>query len=208
MGEFGDESSAIYAHGGTIEFVAGSSNLHKLTTFHDLAFLELPSPSSETLVGNGFDVHRFTDGDHLTICGVWIPFSYGFKAHSDGDVGIHALIDALLGAAGAGDIGQWFPDSDTQYENIDSALLLQQVLCFIRSVGFFIVNVDLTIITQEPKIAPHKDRMCARLSSLLEIPAAKLNIKATTTEHLGFLGRCEGVAATCVATLKYVDWRQ
>ena len=159
-------------------------------------------------IGNGFDVHRFTDGDHLTICGVWIPFSHAFEAHSDGDVGIHALIDALLGAAGAGDIGQWFPDSDMQYENIDSALLLQQVLCFIRNVGFFVVNVDLTIIAQEPKIAPHKDRMRARLSSLLEIPAAKLNIKATTTEHLGFLGRCEGVAASCVATRQYVDWRQ
>ncbi|MDE7217098.1 MAG: bifunctional 2-C-methyl-D-erythritol 4-phosphate cytidylyltransferase/2-C-methyl-D-erythritol 2,4-cyclodiphosphate synthase [Helicobacter sp.] len=207
-GEFSDESSAIYAHGGAVEFVAGSSNLHKLTTFQDLALLELPSPNSETLVGNGFDVHRFTDGDHLTICGVWIPFSHAFEAHSDGDVGIHALIDALLGAAGAGDIGQWFPDSDMQYENIDSALLLQQVLCFIRNVGFFVVNVDLTIIAQEPKIAPHKDRMRARLSSLLEIPAAKLNIKATTTEHLGFLGRCEGVAASCVATLQYVDWRQ
>lgn len=142
------------------------------------------------------------------ICGVRIPYSHSFDAHSDGDVGIHALIDALLGAIGAGDIGQWFPDSDLQYENIDSAFLLQQILYFIANVGFYIVNVDLTIIAQEPKIAPHKDRMRARLSSLLDISAAKLNIKATTTEHLGFLGRSEGIAASCVATLKYVDWRQ
>lgn len=207
-GEFGDESSAIHAYGGAVGFVAGSSMLHKLTTYHDLALLDLPSPSNETLVGNGFDVHGFTQGDHLMICGVRIPYSHSFDAHSDGDVGIHALIDALLGAVGAGDIGQWFPDSDLQYENIDSAFLLQQILYFIANVGFYIVNVDLTIIAQEPKIAPHKDRMRARLSSLLDISAAKLNIKATTTEHLGFLGRSEGIAASCVATLKYVDWRQ
>ncbi|RAX57610.1 hypothetical protein CCZ01_05570 [Helicobacter monodelphidis] len=207
-GEFNDESSAIYANGGKIHFVQGSKKLEKLTNRENINLLEtLCVPCSDYFIGNGFDVHRFKEGDFILLCGIKIPFSQSFEAHSDGDVALHSLIDALLGAAGAGDIGEWFSDSDECFKGADSSDLTRIVVEFIKNVGFDIVNIDITIIAQAPKITPFKEEMKHKLASLLHIPQYKINIKATTTEKLGFLGRNEGIAVLSTATLKFLDWR-
>jgi 2-C-methyl-D-erythritol 4-phosphate cytidylyltransferase/2-C-methyl-D-erythritol 2,4-cyclodiphosphate synthase len=144
----------------------------------------------------------------MVLGGVKIDSSFGFKAHSDGDVLIHSLIDALLGAAGAGDIGEFFPDTDNKFKNIDSTILLKQIVEFIINIGFEIVNVDITIIAQVPKINPYKKEIKKTLAKLLNLPKFKVNIKATTAEQLGFIGRAEGVAVQSSATLKFYDWTQ
>ncbi len=208
--EFTDESSAIVAAGGTRGFVEGSLGANKITFKEDLSSLPcLLPPSNEILSGSGFDVHEFdVTKSYLYLCGEKIECGYGFKAHSDGDVAIHALIDALLGAAGMGDIGELFPDNDEAYAGIDSKELLRRVLERIRSCGFELINVDLTIIAQKPKISPHKERFRKNLASLCALPSVKVNIKATTTEKLGFIGRSEGVAVMANANLKYYNWKE
>jgi 2-C-methyl-D-erythritol 4-phosphate cytidylyltransferase/2-C-methyl-D-erythritol 2,4-cyclodiphosphate synthase len=138
--------------------------------------------------------------------GIKIESAYGFKAHSDGDVAIHALIDALLGAAGMGDIGMMFPDSDDIYKGIDSKELLKRVVTKLCHLGFVIVNVDLTIAAEKPRIGNYKIAMKKTLSSILNIESSRVNIKATTTEKLGFIGRGEGVGVIANANLKYFDW--
>lgn len=204
-----DESSAISANGGKILFVDGSENAHKLTTVDDLRKLPcLKKPSSRTLTGFGVDIHPFEEGKVMMLCGTKIDVSYGFKAHSDGDVAIHALIDALLGAAGFGDIGEFYPDTDSQYAGADSGKLLEDVVQILRSCGLVIGNVDLTIIAQSPKLLPYKTMMRQKLSELLSIRANFVNIKATTAEELGSLGRKEGVAVQAIANLTYYDWTQ
>lgn len=140
--------------------------------------------------------------------GIQIDVEYGFKAHSDGDVLIHSLIDALLGACGAGDIGEFFPDTDEKYKNVDSKILLKDIIKFIYNVGYEIVNVDLTIIAQQPKINPYKLQIKSKIAELLNIEKQFVNIKATTAEKLGFIGRKEGVAVQSIATLKYYDWKK
>ena len=140
--------------------------------------------------------------------GIKLPYEYGFKAHSDGDVLIHSLIDALLGAAGAGDIGEFFPDTDDTYKGIDSKILLEKIVNFIYSVGYEIVNIDLTIIAQKPKINPFKNDIKSSISKLLNLPKQFINIKATTAEKLGFIGREEGVAVQSIANLKYYNWME
>ncbi len=205
---FTDESSAIVAFGGERIFVEGDVEAHKLTFAHDL--LKTPclrAPSSDTLGGNGFDVHPFEDGKAMWLGGVKIESSFGFKAHSDGDVAIHALIDALLGAAGMGDIGTLFPDSDASYKNIDSKELLGHVVTKLHHFGYSIINVDLTIIAQTPRLESYKGLMRERLSEILHIAKQRVNIKATTTEKLGFLGRSEGVGVLANANLKYFNWK-
>jgi len=152
-------------------------------------------------IGHGFDVHRFGEGNHLMLCGVRIPFGQGFVAHSDGDVAIHALCDALLGAAGLGDIGRHFPDTSAEFENIDSRILLRRVIVRLAEQGCAIGNVDLTIIAQAPKMAPYIDAMRAILAADLGVGAGQVNVKATTTEGLGFCGRGEGIAAQAVCLL-------
>ena len=139
--------------------------------------------------------------------GIKLPTDYGFKAHSDGDVLIHSLIDALLGACGAGDIGEFFPDTSAEFKDIDSKILLKNIVEFIYNVGYEIVNVDLTIIAQIPKINPHKNEIKNSISKLLEIEKQFVNIKATTAEKMGFIGRSEGVAVQSIATLKYYNWK-
>ena len=151
--------------------------------------------------GHGYDVHRFGEGSHLMLCGVRIPFAQGFVAHSDGDVAIHALCDALLGAAGMGDIGRHFPDTSAEFENIDSRILLRRVIARLAEQGYAIGNVDLTIIAQAPKMAPHIDAMCANLAADLGVVVGQVNVKATTTEGLGFCGRGEGIAVQAVCLL-------
>jgi len=152
-------------------------------------------------VGHGYDVHRFGDGEHIVLAGIKIPYHHGFIAHSDGDVLIHALCDALLGSIAAGDIGQHFPDTDEQYKNIDSSILLEQVNHLLIQQHYNIANIDLTIIAQSPKMAPYIQAMIANLASVLAIEKTQINIKATTTEKLGFAGREEGIAVHAVVML-------
>ena len=208
--EFTDESSAIVAAGGKRGFIKGSQSATKITYAQDLAALPcLQGPSEEILSGSGFDVHEFdVTKSYLYLCGERIECGYGFKAHSDGDVAIHALIDALLGACGMGDIGELFPDTDAAYAGIDSKKLLSRVLERIQSCGFEIVNLDLTIIAQKPKIAPYKERFRKNIAKLCNLPSVKVNIKATTTEKLGFIGRSEGVAVMANANLKYYNYNR
>ncbi len=152
-------------------------------------------------IGHGFDVHAFTDGDAIVLGGVRIPFDRGFAAHSDGDVVIHALCDALLGAAGLGDIGQHFPDTDERYRDINSRILLRKVLLLLQQKQLAVSNADITIIAQAPRLAPYLETMREKLCQDLGISTAQLNIKATTTEWLGFTGRKEGIAVHAVCLL-------
>lgn len=204
-----DESSAIVAAGGSRFFIDGDEQAHKLTTLADLAALEcLQGPSKLTLSGTGIDVHAFDEGGSMVLGGVKIDHPVGFKAHSDGDVALHALIDALLGAAGIGDIGMLFPDTDPVFEGIDSMLLLEKTFSLLKRYGFKVNNVDLSIAAQTPRLSPYKDAMRRRIAEQLELPPVRVGIKATTTEKLGFVGRKEGVAVFASATLTYLDWTQ
>ena len=146
-------------------------------------------------IGQGVDVHKFCQGDKIVLGGVVIPHSMGLEAHSDGDVLLHALCDALLGAAALGDIGKHFPDTDPQYSNADSRNLLRMVYAKVKALGFLLVNADMTIIAQKPKMAPHIDEMRARIAEDLDVDISVINVKATTTEKLGFNGREEGITA-------------
>ena len=207
--DFTDESSAIVANGGTRDFILGEDDAHKLTYAEDLNKVPcLEKPSSDTLSGTGFDVHAFEDGGVMWLGGVAIDSEFSFKAHSDGDVAIHALIDALLGAAGMGDIGMMFPDNDSSYKGIDSKELLKRVVTKINNFGFTLVNVDLTIAAEKPRIGKYKLEMRKTLANILKIDASRVNIKATTTEKLGFIGRGEGVGVIANANLKYYDWTE
>jgi len=204
---FTDESSAIAANGGSRLFIEGNDDAHKITFLGDL--LKLPCiqpPSTQTLVGNGFDVHAFEENKPMVLAGVAIESNFGFRAHSDGDVAIHALIDALLGAAGMGDIGMLFPDNDTTYKNIDSTILLQNVVTKLHNFGYVINNVDITIAAETPRLSTYKTAMRQRLSEILQIDRARVNVKATTTEKLGFIGRKEGAAVMASASLNYYNW--
>jgi 2-C-methyl-D-erythritol 2,4-cyclodiphosphate synthase len=152
-------------------------------------------------IGHGYDVHAFCDGDHLVLGGVTIPHHHAFAAHSDGDVLIHALCDALLGAAALGDIGRHFPDTAAEYSGIDSRILLRRVVALLRGLGYRLGNADMTIIAQAPKMAHHIEAMRSNLAADLEAEIAQVNVKATTTERLGFAGREEGIAAHAVVLL-------
>ena len=155
-------------------------------------------------IGHGFDVHRFAENCPLIIGGVNIPHSHGLEAHSDGDVLIHAICDALLGAAGLWDIGHHFPDTDDSFKNIDSRVLLRRVIADLSVRGWAVSNIDATVVAQAPKLAPHIPAMKSLLADDMAISEAELNIKATTTEKLGFTGRKEGIAAHAVVLLKQV----
>lgn len=152
-------------------------------------------------IGQGYDVHAFGVGDHIVIGGVTIPFGHGLIAHSDGDVLIHALCDALLGASALGDIGHHFSDSDPRHCNADSRRLLRQVYSLVVEKGYRMINADITLIAQAPKMSPHLDAMLANLAQDLDCDRSQLNIKATTTEQLGFEGRGEGIACQAVVLL-------
>ncbi|MDQ6983000.1 MAG: 2-C-methyl-D-erythritol 2,4-cyclodiphosphate synthase [Mariprofundus sp.] len=150
-------------------------------------------------VGQGFDVHPFADNRKLILAGVEIPYERGLAGHSDADVLYHALCDALLGAVGQGDIGHHFPDNDAQYKNADSAWFVSQTVKLLKTLGWEVGNVDCTIMAQEPKIAPYVSKMKKTMAALLLVSEQDVNIKATTTERLGFIGRKEGIAAEAVA---------
>jgi 2-C-methyl-D-erythritol 4-phosphate cytidylyltransferase / 2-C-methyl-D-erythritol 2,4-cyclodiphosphate synthase len=206
--EFTDESSAIKNINGTIKYIQGSLESKKLTLGNELNDLPcLKNPSNNFFNGTGFDIHAFQDNKEMFLGGVKLPYEYGFKAHSDGDVLIHSVIDALLGAIGAGDIGEFFPDTDDKYKGIDSKILLDHIVAFIYNVGYEIVNIDVTIIAQKPKINPFKNEIKNSMAKLLKIEKQFVNIKATTAEKMGFIGRAEGVAVQSVATVKYYNWK-
>jgi 2-C-methyl-D-erythritol 2,4-cyclodiphosphate synthase len=153
-------------------------------------------------IGQGFDVHAFGDGGRLILGGVEIAHSHGLAAHSDGDVLLHALCDALLGGAALGDIGGHFPDTDAAYQGIDSRTLLRAVMDKVRQRGLLVGNADLTVVAQAPKLAPYLDAMCGNIAADLGVEVGRVNVKATTTEQLGFTGRREGIAAFAVVLLE------
>ena len=152
-------------------------------------------------IGHGYDVHRFCDGDFITLGGVRIPHKYGLLAHSDGDVLLHALSDALLGPAALGDIGKHFPDTDPQFKGADSRVLLRHVVGIVKAKGWKVGNVDATIVAQAPKMAPHIETMRQLIAEDLQVELDQVNVKATTTEKLGFTGREEGIAVHSVVLL-------
>jgi 2-C-methyl-D-erythritol 2,4-cyclodiphosphate synthase len=152
-------------------------------------------------IGQGYDVHRFTDGDHVTLGGQKIPYTHGVLAHSDGDVLLHALCDALLGAAGLGDIGMHFPDSDPRWRGADSRAFVRHVRALLSDRGYRVVNVDATVIADAPRLGPHREAMRTNIAADLGIDAGAVNVKATTSEGLGFVGRREGLACQAIALI-------
>ena len=179
----------------------GAEKNIKLTTKADFDMLSR-SEAPEFRIGQGYDAHRLASGRALVLCGVTVPASMGLDGHSDADVAVHALMDALLGALGRGDIGRHFPDSDPRYKGISSMLLLDQVMAMVRENGFEIMNADVTIVAQRPKLMPYLDAMRANIAAALGVPQERANVKATTTEHMGFEGREEGISAQAVALLR------
>lgn len=202
-----DDSSAILANGGTVHYIDGNENANKLTCKDDLKRLNcIKSPSNDTFVGSGFDVHAFGEKRELILGGVVVHESMGLKAHSDGDVLAHALIDGIMGACGMGDVGEMFPDTDMKYKNANSMELLKIVYDFALSVGFTLVNADITIMAQSPKISPFKQKIAKNIAKCLHVENFRINIKATTTEKLGFVGRKEGIAVQVGVGMRYFDW--
>lgn len=183
--------------------VQGSEENFKITTQEDYQKAQKKMRLNyETRIGSGFDVHRFEKGDHVTLCGVKINHNKGLKGHSDADVAMHALTDALLGSISAGDIGTHFPPSDMRWKGVSSDVFLRKAIELIKEKSGIIVNVDLTIMCEAPKIGPHRVEMVTYLASILGVSTDRISIKATTTEKLGFTGRGEGMAAQAVCSVK------
>ena len=192
----GDDAQIARAAGMAVALVEGDECLSKLTFASDFG-PALPA----VRVGSGYDVHRLADGEELWLCGVKIEHTQGLAGHSDADVAIHALVDALLGAIGQGDIGSHFPPSDAKWRGASSDRFLRHAVALAAEAGYTVGNVDVTLICEAPRIGPHRDAMRSRLAELLGVDIAAVSVKATTTERLGFTGRAEGIAAQAVATL-------
>lgn len=192
----GDDAAVAEAAGLSVALVQGDERLRKVTFAEDFR-----ETGMDVRTGTGFDVHRLVAGEELWLCGVRIDHPLGLSGHSDADVAIHALVDALLGSIAAGDIGDHFPPSDAQWKGAPSHRFLSHAAALVRSAGFTIANVDVTIICEAPKIGPHKAAMKACLAEILGLDAGRVSVKATTTERLGMTGRGEGIAAQAVATV-------
>ena len=203
---FTDDSAAVGSAGGRLEFIKGEAGALKITRTSDLAALNLKPCSRDIFCGTGYDVHALEKGASIVLGGVQIPCEFALIAHSDGDVAIHALIDAICGAAMLGDIGELFPDSDAKLKGADSKELLRKVMRRVIGYGYELVNADITIIAQRPKVGVYKAQMQEVLSEILN--CARVNVKATTTEGLGFTGRSEGIAAQAAVSLKFYDWQK
>jgi len=186
-----------------VKIVEGDEMNTKITTKNDLIMANHLLASTETRIGQGFDVHRFCPGNEVMLCGVKVPHDHGLEGHSDADVAMHALTDAVLGAAGLGDIGLFFPPSDDQWKSASSDIFLHHAADQVKKSGARIINVDVTLICERPKLTPYRQQMVEKISEILSISTKRVNIKATTTERLGFTGRNEGIAAQAVASLAY-----
>ncbi|MBK8908938.1 MAG: bifunctional 2-C-methyl-D-erythritol 4-phosphate cytidylyltransferase/2-C-methyl-D-erythritol 2,4-cyclodiphosphate synthase [Rhodospirillales bacterium] len=197
------DDAAVAAQAGLdVALVEGDEENVKITTREDLQRAEhWCAQGGETRTGFGFDVHRFGPGDHVTLCGVRIPFRAGLAGHSDADVGLHAITDALLGAIGGGDIGAHFPPGDKRWKNASSEIFLRHAGTMVADAAGRIVNIDVTLVCERPRIGPHRAAMIATIATVLGVPPERISVKATTTERLGFTGREEGIAAQAVATV-------
>jgi 2-C-methyl-D-erythritol 4-phosphate cytidylyltransferase/2-C-methyl-D-erythritol 2,4-cyclodiphosphate synthase len=196
-----DDAAVAEAAGMTVRVVPGGEDNFKLTTEEDFARAERMLGMTDIRVGAGFDVHRFDEGTAVTLCGIKIPHDMALAGHSDADVGLHAITDAILGAIGEGDIGSHFPPSDPQWRSADSALFLKHAVDLVTNRGGQIRHIDVTLICEAPKIGPHRERMRTRIAEIAGIEADRVSVKATTTEGLGFTGRREGIAAQATATV-------
>ena len=203
--QFTDDRGAIEAIGGKIKYIIGDEYGKKITYKGDEKLPCLEPAKNVIFTGNGYDVHQFEKNKKMFLCGIEIPFEFGFKAHSDGDVAIHSLIDALLGAAGYGDIGEFFPDSDPKYKNLDSKKMLCDIVNLLEYTGYEIVNIDITIIAQTPKLTSYKKEMKNMISKLTN--CENTNIKATTNEKLDSIGQKKGVAVFSVANIRFKEER-
>ena len=203
--DFTDDAAIAEWHGLVCALVEGETRNIKITSAEDLAMAQqsfgAAAPVTDVRHGTGFDVHRFRDGDHVWLCGVAVPHTHALEGHSDSDVGLHALTDALLGAIADGDIGQHFPPSDERWKGAASHLFLADAARRVAALGGTVSNVDVTLLCEAPKISPHRDAMRARIGEILGIAVARVGVKATTTEGLGFTGRREGIAAMAIATI-------
>ncbi len=201
-GPAADDVEVARAAGLPVRIIDGDENNLKITHAPDFARAEkILDSQMDIRLGNGYDVHRFGDGDHVFLCGVKIPHSRGLQGHSDADVGMHALTDAIYGALALGDIGRHFPPSDAQWKGAESHIFLRHAVEMVRAKGFEISNVDVTLICERPKIGPHAQAMQKALSTIMELETERVSVKATTSERLGFTGREEGIAAQATATL-------
>jgi len=202
--ELTDDAAVAERAGLTVRLVEGAESNFKVTTTDDFARAEKLTSGhiGDYCSGQGFDVHAFGPGDHIWLCGLEIPHSHGLVGHSDADVGLHALTDAILGALGAGDIGMHFPPSDPKWRGAPSHLFLRHAADLVAQAKGRIVHVDVTMMCEAPRIGPHRDAMVAKIAEILALPTNRVSVKATTTEKLGFLGRGEGMAAQAIATLQ------
>ncbi|MDA0664446.1 MAG: bifunctional 2-C-methyl-D-erythritol 4-phosphate cytidylyltransferase/2-C-methyl-D-erythritol 2,4-cyclodiphosphate synthase [Proteobacteria bacterium] len=202
-----DDAAVAEAAGLAVQLVPGSPDNIKVTMPEDFSYgeryLAAGATGGEYRTATGFDVHPFKPGDHVMLCGVNVPHDFGLAGHSDSDVGLHALTDALLGTIGAGDIGSHFPPSDPQWRGADSAVFLSHAAKLVNAAGATLRHVDVTLICEVPKIGPHRDAMREKLAAILALPIDRISVKATTTDGLGFLGRREGIAAQAAATVMF-----
>ena len=197
-----DDAAICEAVGLTVVRVDGDDKNVKITTLSDIQASDNGEIFKETRSGIGFDVHRFADGDHVVLCGVKIAHTHSLEGHSDADVALHALTDALLGAVGEDDIGRFFPPSDEQWRGVASDQFVSHAVKLIDSKGGRIVNVDITMMCEAPKVGPYRLLMRERVATILKISPSRVNVKATTTEKLGFTGRGEGIAAQAIANVE------
>ena len=201
-GDAPDDVAVALAAGMSVEIVPGDADNLKVTTQGDFKRAgRILGSGMDLRLGNGFDVHRFGDGDHVTLCGIAIPHSRALQGHSDADVAMHALTDAIYGALAAGDIGRHFPPTDPAWKDVASSVFLEHARALAQTRGYRLGNADVTLICEQPKIAPHADAMAACLASILGVDEGQISVKATTSERLGFTGRQEGIAALASATL-------
>jgi 2-C-methyl-D-erythritol 4-phosphate cytidylyltransferase/2-C-methyl-D-erythritol 2,4-cyclodiphosphate synthase len=201
---FPDDLAVVRAMGVSISFVEGDARLMKITYPGDLDMAAQRLGERFVCVGNGVDAHRFGPGEHVTLCGVRIPHERGLIGHSDADAGWHALVDAILGAIGEGDIGAHFPPSDPRWRGADSETFLRHAAQLVRSAGARLMHVDVTLVCERPRVGPHREAMRMRTAEVLGLAITRVSVKATTTEKMGFLGREEGLAAFATASVERV----
>jgi 2-C-methyl-D-erythritol 4-phosphate cytidylyltransferase/2-C-methyl-D-erythritol 2,4-cyclodiphosphate synthase len=201
-----DDVGLAIKNGLTVKFVKGEENNKKITTMADMVSNNTgQNIHTEFRTGIGYDVHAFEKGQTIILCGVKIPYKYSLMGHSDADVSMHAITDALYGAIAEGDIGTWFPPNEPEWKNKNSEIFLEHSKNLLNNRGFLISNIDCTIICEEPKITPHVKKMKDNIARILDIEKQRISIKATTSEKLGFIGRKEGIATQAIATVKKID---